>query len=85
MSVRGFLETYFLSSILLQRDILRERKEFALADEVRNRLSQIGIKVVDTPEGSTWTFDLTGQGNTRRRKVPMAVSNTKKLTEVKNV
>lgn len=38
------------------RAALRKEKNFALADEIRNRLQQINIELKDTPEGTVWEF-----------------------------
>ena len=44
-----------LVSILVDvRSILRERKEFDLADEIRSRLRDLGIELQDTPQGTKW-------------------------------
>ncbi|MBD3225700.1 MAG: cysteine--tRNA ligase [Caldithrix sp.] len=36
------------------RKELRENKQFALADEIRDRLKTINITIKDTPQGTTW-------------------------------
>ncbi|HIP99401.1 TPA: cysteine--tRNA ligase [Candidatus Bipolaricaulota bacterium] len=38
------------------RAALRSQKNFALADRIRDRLSQLGIELRDTPDGTTWTI-----------------------------
>jgi len=38
------------------RSRLRERREWALADEIRDRLSALGVQLHDGPEGTTWTL-----------------------------
>ncbi len=38
------------------RAALRKEKNFALADEIRNRLSQINIELKDTPQGTEWEY-----------------------------
>ncbi|MDK2371843.1 MAG: cysteine--tRNA ligase [Candidatus Korarchaeota archaeon] len=44
-----------LVSILIDvRAVLRKRKEYDLADEIRARLREIGIELQDTPEGTKW-------------------------------
>jgi len=40
--------------ILDIRNKLRKEKNFALADEIRDRLAQIGITIKDTPQGTEW-------------------------------
>jgi cysteinyl-tRNA synthetase len=48
-TLRGLVE--FLLEL---REKARKRKDFAMADEIRNRLSQLGIVVSDTKDGPTW-------------------------------
>ncbi len=36
------------------RENLRENKDFASADLIRERLQKIGIEFKDLPEGTTW-------------------------------
>jgi cysteinyl-tRNA synthetase len=48
-ALRGVVE--FLLEL---REKARKNKDFAMADEIRNRLSQIGIIVSDTKDGPTW-------------------------------
>jgi cysteinyl-tRNA synthetase len=44
-----------LVALLLEmRSLLREKREFAGADRVRDRLKELGIAVEDRPEGATW-------------------------------
>jgi len=44
-----------LMKVLVEtRNALREKKEFALADGLRDRLSGLGITLEDNPEGTTW-------------------------------
>ncbi len=38
------------------RAALRKEKNFALADEIRNRLAQLNIELKDTPQGTEWEF-----------------------------
>lgn len=40
--------------ILDVRNKLRKNKNFELADELRQKLSEMGIEIKDTPKGSTW-------------------------------
>ena len=44
----------FIDLLLEMRSKLRAAKQFALADEIRNRLTDLGVVVEDTREGSSW-------------------------------
>jgi cysteinyl-tRNA synthetase len=41
---------------LEQRQAARERKDFAAADAIRDRLTEVGIAIEDTPEGARWSL-----------------------------
>lgn len=45
-----------MSVILSWRHELRSRKEFALADRIREDLRSLGILLEDGPEGTTWRY-----------------------------
>lgn len=47
----------FIDLLLELRAKLRAAKQYALADEVRNRLTDLGVVVEDTREGSTWRME----------------------------
>jgi cysteinyl-tRNA synthetase len=48
----------FLDLLLEVRRKLREAKQWSLADEIRTRLTGMGVTVEDRPDGeSTWSFD----------------------------
>jgi len=38
------------------RSALRKEKNFALADEIRDRLSKLNIELKDTPQGTEWSY-----------------------------
>ena len=42
------------SQMVLERQKIREAKDFIKADELRAELSALGIQVSDTPQGSFW-------------------------------
>ncbi len=44
----------FLDLLVEIRRELREVKQYALADQIRNRLSDLGIALEDTPQGTIW-------------------------------
>ena len=47
----------FIDLLLELRTKLRAAKQYALADEVRNRLTDLGVIVEDTREGSIWRME----------------------------
>ncbi len=44
----------FIDLLLEVRQELRQRKEWALADRIRERLADLGIVLEDTPQGTIW-------------------------------
>ena len=46
-----------LDLILEVRQELRMKKEFSLADKLRDRLGELGIVVEDTPHGARWKLE----------------------------
>jgi cysteinyl-tRNA synthetase len=48
--------TSLVEDLLAQRQEARARRDFAAADEVRNRLTAAGIAVEDSPDGPTWSL-----------------------------
>jgi len=43
-----------VETVLAARQALRRAKDFAAADDLRNRLHELGVVVEDRPEGATW-------------------------------
>ena len=41
-----------MRTLVAERDAARAAKDFARADEIRNRLQATGVEVMDTPEGT---------------------------------
>ncbi|MCH9720205.1 MAG: cysteine--tRNA ligase [Actinomycetia bacterium] len=46
--------------LLEQRAMARSEKDFATADQIRARLTDAGLVIEDGADGSTWSFDETG-------------------------
>ncbi|MGN6756223.1 MAG: cysteine--tRNA ligase [Thermomicrobiales bacterium] len=44
----------FIELLLTTRAELRQAKQFALADHIREQLKALGVEVEDTPQGSAW-------------------------------
>ena len=43
-----------IEALIEQRQAARKAKDFAKADEIRDRLKEMGIVLKDTREGVTW-------------------------------
>jgi len=52
----------FIDLLLSVRQQLREAKQWALADEVRDRLRDLGVVVEDRPDGAVWRRERPGSG-----------------------
>jgi cysteinyl-tRNA synthetase len=52
----------FIDLLLATRQRLREAKQWALADEVRDRLRDLGVAVEDRPDGAVWRRERPGSG-----------------------
>ena len=48
--------TALVEDLLAQRQEARSRRDFATADEVRDRLTAAGVSVEDSPDGPTWSL-----------------------------
>jgi len=48
------LTNELLKDVIEQRREARDKKDFVKADAIRNRLSEIGIVLEDTPDGTVW-------------------------------
>jgi len=44
----------FIRLLTLLRSELRKSKQFQLADEIRNKLTEMGVVLEDTPQGTVW-------------------------------
>jgi len=44
----------YIESLVRQREILRQAKQWQLADEIRVKLEKLGIYLEDTPQGTVW-------------------------------
>ena len=43
-----------VEDLIIQRSKAKDSKDFDLADEIRNKLSDLGIEIKDGPDGTTW-------------------------------
>jgi cysteinyl-tRNA synthetase len=44
----------FIELLIATRKGLRDAKQFKLADDVRNKLTELGVTLEDTPQGTVW-------------------------------
>ena len=47
----------FIDLLLEVRSELRAAKQWALSDRIRDRLSELGVRLEDSPSGTTWSSD----------------------------
>ena len=52
----------FIELLVATRQRLREAKQWALADEVRDRLRDLGVQVEDRPGGAVWRRERPASG-----------------------
>ena len=50
-------EALEIDALVAERTAAKKNKEYSKADEIRNRLKERGIIIIDTPEGSVWKRD----------------------------
>ena len=48
------LNSEFIENLINERNEARLSKDFNKADEIRNKLSDMGIEIEDTPKGTIW-------------------------------
>ena len=48
------LDSNFIEGLIEDRNQARKTKDFSKADEIRNKLSDMGIEIEDTPDGTIW-------------------------------
>ena len=47
----------FIELLIETRAALRKERQFALADQLRDRLRDLGVALEDTPEGTKWRLE----------------------------
>ena len=48
------IDPAIIEDLIKKRAVYREKKEWEKADEIRNKLLEMGIQIMDTPKGTTW-------------------------------
>ncbi|WP_026369932.1 cysteine--tRNA ligase [Kallotenue papyrolyticum] len=57
LPTRGATEAApFVDLLVRTRSELRKARQFALADQIRNELAELGVLLEDTPHGTTWRW-----------------------------
>jgi len=51
-------DTDEIEQMVAKRSEARSRKDWARADEIRNRLQDMGVVLKDGPQGTTWRLDV---------------------------
>lgn len=46
-----------ITQLINERNLAKTAKNYAKADEIRTRLSELGISIMDTPSGVSWQKD----------------------------
>ena len=54
--VRNRIDQAQIQALIDERLTARKNKDFAQADRIRDKLSEMGIEVKDTPQGAEWDF-----------------------------
>lgn len=53
-AVRTDLDVDLINKLIAERTEARKNKEWAKSDEIRNKLAEMNIEIVDTKDGATW-------------------------------
>ena len=52
--IQDNLDSKHIENLINQRNEARKNKDFKTADEIRNKLTELGIEIEDTPNGTIW-------------------------------
>ena len=52
--IQDNLDSEFIENLINERNEARLSKDFNKADEIRNKLTEMGIEIEDTPNGTIW-------------------------------
>ena len=52
--IQDNLDSKHIEDLINQRNEARKNKDFKTADEIRNKLTDLGIEIEDTPNGTIW-------------------------------
>ena len=48
------MDAEYINDLIRQRNIARDEKDFARADEIRKQLAELDISLEDTEDGTDW-------------------------------
>ena len=48
------LDSKLIDNLINERNEARSSKDFNKADQIRNKLTELGIEIEDTPNGTIW-------------------------------
>ena len=43
-----------IEELIEKRQSARQGRDYATADEIRDQLAEMGVEIMDTPQGTTW-------------------------------
>ena len=52
--IQDNLDGDYIDSLISKRNEARLSKDFGKADEIRNKLADMGVEIEDTPDGTIW-------------------------------
>ena len=52
--IQDNLDSKHIEDLIDQRNIARKNKDFKTADDIRDKLTNLGIEIEDTPDGTIW-------------------------------
>ena len=52
--IQDNLDSKFIENLIDERNQARLSKDFNKADEIRDKLTKIGVEIEDTPNGTIW-------------------------------
>ena len=54
---KKLLDNFEINNLIAERDKARSDKNFKLADEIRDKLKEMGVSIEDSNSGTKWRVD----------------------------